>query len=142
MDLRIEKVEFSNNLLMSLSPRYPAQIAHGSYGNFELRLIPDIVGNIDAVCYIFTNMGMFEYPVCLQFHYYLQITAVGVPNEYNLSSLLNIRIPRGGEYTHTISLFNPSWDKKLRIHSVGSLDNSILKVVAHHSDNGSFIHPV
>lgn len=63
MELRIEKVEFSSDLLMSLSPRYPTRIASGSYGNYELRFIPDIVGEISSVCTFYTNMGMLEYPV-------------------------------------------------------------------------------
>lgn len=63
MDLRIEKVEFSSELLMSLSPHYPLVIASDSYENFELRFIPDVIGEIKANCTFFTNMGVLEYPV-------------------------------------------------------------------------------
>lgn len=63
MDLRIEKVEFSSELLMSLSPDYPLVIASDSYENFELRFIPDVIGEIKGKCTFFTNMGILEYAV-------------------------------------------------------------------------------
>lgn len=63
MDLRIEKVTFSNSLLMALSPRYPTVIPPQSSGNYELRIIPEIVGEIKAMCYFHTNMGVLEYEV-------------------------------------------------------------------------------
>ena len=63
MDLVIQKVEFSSLLLMSLSPRYPTRIAHGSYENYELRFIPDVEGKIEGLCTFVTNMGTLRYPV-------------------------------------------------------------------------------
>ena len=63
MDLRIDKVTFSNPLLMSLSPRHATVIPSQSSGNYELRIIPDVVGEINAICYFHTNMGVLEYEV-------------------------------------------------------------------------------
>lgn len=46
-----------------------------------------------------------------------------------MNSLLDLKIPRGSIYTHTVQLYNPSRDKKIRIHRVGANDSSILEVI-------------
>lgn len=57
------------------------------------------------------------------------MTVVGIPNDYGIHSLLDIEIPRGSEYSHTVTLYNPSKDKKIRIHRVGSSDDSIIELI-------------
>ena len=45
---------------------------------------------------------------------------MGIANENGIEALNNIVIPRGSTYSKTITLYNPSKDKKIRIHRVGS----------------------
>ena len=62
---------------------------------------------------------------------------MGIANDYGVSSLLDITIPRGSEYSRAISFHNPSKDKKIRIHRIGSSDESALEVISHFTPESS-----
>lgn len=46
-----------------------------------------------------------------------------------MNSLLDLKIPRGSVYTHTVQLYNPSRDKKIRIHRAGASDSDVLEII-------------
>lgn len=63
---------------------------------------------------------------------------MGVPNENGIEALNDIVIPRGSTYSKTVTLHNPSKDKKIRIHRVGSYDDTVFEYIINApSDMGS-----
>ena len=61
--------------------------------------------------------------------YYIQVKIIGIANENGIEALNDIVIPRGSTYSKTITLYNPSKDKKIRIHRVGSYDDTVFEYI-------------
>lgn len=121
--MRIRSIEFSNELLFTMVNNYPRIVKANSEATFDIRFIPHIVGPIEITCTITTNIGVLEYQVGLPNLIDIQITGKGVRNAYGILPLLDEHIPRGGEYLHSVVLYNPSKDKKIVIHRVGGSDD-------------------
>lgn len=66
---------------------------------------------------------------------------MGIGNSFGLSALLDIRIPRGSEYHHTVYLYNPSREKKIRVYRVGSSDDDISLFVKVNNEMGTYSFP-
>ena len=65
MNLQIQSIEFSRDLLFSMAGRYPTVVNAGSQAKYEIRFIPDVTGLIEVQCIISTNMGTLYYKVFL-----------------------------------------------------------------------------
>ncbi len=140
MDLRITSIEFSRELLLRMASRYPTVVKSKSSASFEMLLIPDKLGAIEETCIINTNMGPLYYPVLLRCGCHVQVKATGINNSFGISALYGIKIPRGSEYRHTVYLYNPSVEKKIRIYRIGSSDDDITLYVRAATEMGAFLY--
>lgn len=102
---------------------YPRIVKANSEANFDIRFIPHIIGAIEVTCTITTNIGVLEYQVGQPYFSNQQIVGKGVRNTYGILPLLDEHVPRGGEYQHSVVLYNPNKDKKIVIHRVGGSDD-------------------
>lgn len=66
-----------------------------------------------------------------------QITGKGVRNVYGIVPLLDVHVPRGSEYHHSVVLHNPSDEKKILIHRVGQSDPDLILYISASTEIGS-----
>lgn len=139
MDLRIKSIEFSRELLLGMASRYPTVVKSKSSASFEMLIIPDRLGTIEEMCIISTNMGPLYYSVYSWYPRHTQVKVTGIRNSFGISPLYDLQIPRGSEYHHTVYLYNPSADKKIRIYRIGSSDDDITLYVRAATELGTHV---
>lgn len=65
---------------------------------------------------------------------------MGIFNEYGIIPMMDINVPRGSEYSNTVSMYNPNKDKRIHIHRVGTSDDNHLDImIAFHSEMGMLL---
>lgn len=59
-----------------------------------------------------------------------------------LVPLLDVHIPRGSEYHHSVVLYNPSDEKKILIHRVGQSDPDLILFISASTEIGPCCLPL